>query len=190
MKYIKTHESFNVNYEPTNEVFGLALIAGAGLALFAPNIYREVKQFWSKHVIGEKYKETGNVEKVICKFDKKNISPSVSSLTVGERESGEVEIILKEYKDNFGNTYYGYDHSSPTDTLGNFTTNASPESGSMNQQSYYTAMYKAEDLNTLKTWLSNGKRYEGRGAALEIKPVDIIYRADIRNASSSGTPIS
>ena len=101
MKYIKTHESFNVNYEPTNEVFGLALIAGAGLALFAPNIYREVKQFWSKHVIGEKYKETGNVEKAICKFDKKNISPSVSSLTSGERESGEVEIILKEYKDNY-----------------------------------------------------------------------------------------
>ena len=184
MKYIKTHESFNVNYEPTNEVFGLALIAGAGLALFAPNIYREVKQFWSKHVIGEKYKETGNVEKAICKFDKKYISPSVSSLTSGERESGEVEIILKEYKDNFGNTYYGYDHSSPTDSLGNLTT----ESGS--QDSYYTAMYKAEDLNTLKTWLSNGKRYEGRGTALEIKPVDIIYRSVIRNASSSGTPIS
>ena len=172
MKHIKTYES---HYQPTNEVLGLALIAGAGLALFAPTIYREVKQFWSKHVIGEKYKETGNVEKAICKFDKNNISPTVSSLTVKERESGQVEIILKEYKDNFGNIYYGYDHSAPDEVLGS---------------AYYTAMYKSEDLNTLKTWLSNGKRYEGRGPVLEIKPVDIIYRDDIRHVSSSGTPIS
>jgi hypothetical protein len=98
MKYIKTRETFNVN-QSTNEGFGLALIAGVFGAIFAPSIYREAKNFWSKNVVGSKYKETGNVEKVICQFDPETISPAVSSLTVSERERGEVEIPLKEYKD-------------------------------------------------------------------------------------------
>ena len=78
MKYIKTRETFNVN-QPTNEGFGLALIAGVFGAIFAPGIYREAKNFWSKNVIGSKYKETGNVEKVICQFDPETISPAVKS---------------------------------------------------------------------------------------------------------------
>lgn len=180
MNHLKTWKSHNHHsYTKTNEVLGLALIAGA--ALFAPTIYKEVKKFWSKNVIGEKYKETGSQKKVICRFNKANISPAVSSLTQGERQSGEVEINLREYKDNFENIYYGYDHQAAGYGQGDIQASAG---------SVYTAMYKAEDLATLTLWLENGKRYEGKGPVLQIKPVDVIYRSDLRSASSSGTPIS
>ena len=174
MKYIKTRETF----QPTNEGFGfgLALIAGVFGAIFAPSIYREAKNFWSKNVIGSKYKETGNVEKVICQFDPETISPAVKSLTISERETGEVEISLKEYKDIFGNICYGYEHCQGSESVGE-----KPE--------MFTAMYRSEDLSILKDWLSDGKRYEGKGKNLEIKPIDLIYVGDIRHVSSGGTPI-
>jgi hypothetical protein len=176
-KYMKHIKQFK-NWEKTNEEFvtGLALIAGVFGAIFAPSIYREAKNFWSKNVVGSKYKETGNVEKVMCKFDKENISPAVSSLTQMERETGNVEIPLKEYKDSFGNIYYGFDHAVGSESRGE-------------KEEYYTAMYRVEDLPQLKTWLADGKRYEGRGRTLDIKPVDLIYIGDIRRVSSSGNPI-
>jgi hypothetical protein len=172
MKHIKRYQ----NYDKTNEGFGLALIAGVFGAIFSPFIYREAKNFWSKNVIGSKYKETGNVEKVICKFDQKNISPAVKSLTERERQTGEVEIPLKEYKDIFGNLCYGYDHTQGSESRGE-------------KEEYYTAMYRQEDLPILKEWLADGKRYEGKGRNLEIKPVDLIYIGDIRYTSTSGVPI-
>jgi hypothetical protein len=175
MKYIKTRETFNVN-QSTNEGFGLALIAGVFGAIFAPGIYREAKNFWSKNVIGSKYKETGNVEKVICQFDPETISPAVKSLTISERERGEVEIPLKEYKDIFGNICYGYEHTQGSESRGE-------------KEELYTAMYRSEDLSRLKEWLADGKRYAGKGTKLELKPLDLIYVGDIRHVSSSGTPI-
>lgn len=175
MKYIKTRETFNVN-QPTNEGFGLALIAGVFGAIFAPGIYREAKNFWSKNVIGSKYKETGNVEKVICQFDPETISPAVKSLTISERETGEVEIPLKEYKDIFGSICYGYEHCQGSESVGE-------------KEEYYTAMYRAEDLPRLKEWLADGKRYAGKGTKLELKPLDLIYIGDVRHVSSGGTPI-
>lgn len=176
MKYIKPRETFDVNYQPTNEGFGLALIAGVFGTIFAPFIYREAKNFWSKNVIGSKYKETGNVEKVICKFNPETISPAVKSLTMSERETGEVQISLKEYKDIFGNICYGYDHCLGSESVGE-------------KEEYYTAMYRSEDLPRLKEWLADGKRYEGKGTKLELKPLDLIYIGDVRHVSSSGTPI-
>lgn len=173
MKHLKR---FNESNTPVNEGFGLALIAGVFGAIFAPAIYREAKNFWSKNVVGSKYKETGKVEKVICKFDKKNISPAVSSLTSSERETGEVQIPVKEYKDIFGNLCYGYDHSMGSESQGE-------------KEELYTAMYRAEDLPILKTWLADGKRYAGKGTKLELKPLDLIYIGDMRRVSSSGTPI-
>ncbi len=173
MKHIKGYQ----NYDKINEELGgLALIAGVFGAIFAPFIYREAKNFWSKNVIGSKYKETGNVEKVICNFDKDNISRAVSSLTKTERETGQVEIPLKEYKDIFGNICYGYDHSQGSESRGEV-------------EELYTAMYRSEDLPILKEWLADGKRYAGKGTTLRIKPVDLIYIGDIRRVSSSGTPI-
>jgi hypothetical protein len=172
MKHIKRFE----NYQSTNEGFGLALIAGVFGAIFAPSIYREAKNFWSKNVIGSKYKETGNVEKVICQFDPENISPAVSSLTSSERERGKVEIPLKEYKDIFGNICYGYEHTQGSESRGE-------------KEELYTAMYRSEDLPILKEWLADGKRYAGKGTKLDIKPLDLIYVGDIRHVSSSGTPI-
>jgi len=172
MKHIKEFE----NYQPTNEGFGLALIAGVFGAIFAPSIYREAKNFWSKNVVGSKYKETGNVEKVICNFDKDNISPAVSSLTASERETGEVEITLKEYKDIFGNICYGYEHTQGSESVGE-------------KEELYTAMYRSEDLPILKEWLADGKRYAGKGTKLELKPLDLIYVGDMRHVSSSGTPV-
>jgi hypothetical protein len=50
-------------------------------------------------------------------------------------------------------------------------------------------MYRAEDLSRLKEWLSDGKRYEGKGTKLELKPLDLIYIGDVRHVSSGGTPI-
>ena len=172
MKYIKTRETF----QPTNEGFGfgLALIAGVFGAIFAPSIYREAKNFWSKNVIGSRYKETGKVEKVLCEFDERNISPAVSSLTPTERETGKVEIPVKEYKDIFGNLCYGWDHT---------------QGGQGEKPEMFTAMYRAEDLPILKEWLADGKRYEGKGRNLEIKPIDLIYVGDIRYVSTGGTPI-
>ena len=173
MKHIKRFE----NHQPTNEVLGLALIAGVFGAMFAPSIYREAKNFWSKNVIGSKYKETGNVQKVPCQFNTKLISPAVKSLTEDERYSGRVEITLKEYKDIFGNICYGYDHCEGSESVGE-------------KEAYYTAMYRSEELPRLKEWLSDGKRYEGKGTKLDLKPLDLIYIGDVRNMSSSGTPIS
>ena len=175
MKYIKTRETFNVN-QSTNEGFGLALIAGVFGAIFAPGIYREAKNFWSKNVVGSKYKETGNVEKVICQFDQETISPAVSSLTASERETGKVEIPLKEYKDIFGNICYGFKHTQGSESVGE-------------KEELYTAMYRSEDLPILKEWLADGKRYAGKGTKLELKPLDLIYVGDIRHVSSGGTPI-
>jgi hypothetical protein len=172
MKHIKEFE----NYQPTNEGFGLALIAGVFGAIFAPSIYREAKNFWSKNVVGSKYKETGNVEKVVCQFNTQAISPAVKSLTASERETGKVEIPLKEYKDIFGNICYGYDHAEGSESVGE-------------KEELYTAMYRLEDLPILKEWLVDGKRYEGKGRNLNVKPVDLIYIGDIRHVSSSGTPI-
>ena len=174
MKHIKGYQ----NYDKTNEevLTGLALIAGVFGAIFAPGIYREAKNFWSKNVVGSKYKETGNVEKVICQFDPETISPAVSSLTVSERERGEVEIPLKEYKDIFGNICYGFEHTQGSESRGE-------------KEELYTAMYRSEDLPILKEWLADGKRYAGKGSTLRIKPVDLIYVGDIRYVSSSGTPI-
>ncbi len=174
MKHLK---KFNEQSSSVNEGVSLALIAGViGTLLFGQAIYNKAKNFWSKNVIGSKYKETGKVEKVVCKFDKKNIAPGVSSLTSSDRETGKVEIPLKEYKDIFGNLCYGYDHTT--------------KGGKGEKPELYTAMYRAEDLPILKEWLSDGKRYEGKGRNLEIKPIDLIYVGDIRNVSSSGIPIS
>ncbi len=174
MKYIKGYQ----NYDKTNEEFltGLALIAGVFGAIFAPSIYREAKNFWSKNVIGSKYKETGNVEKVICEFNPEAFSPAVKSLTAEERETGKVEIPLKEYKDIFGNICYGYDHTQGSESVGE-------------KEELYTAMYRVEDLPILKQWLADGKRYEGKGTKLDIKPLDLVYVGDIRHVSSGGTPI-
>lgn len=177
-KFVNLHKSSKTfdNYQPTNEGIGLALIAGVFGAIFAPGIYREAKNFWSKNVIGSKYKETGNVEKVICQFERETISPAVKSLTISERETGKVEIPLKEYKDIFGNLCCGYVHSKGSESVGE-------------KEEYYTAMYRVEDLPRLKEWLADGKRYAGKGTTLELKPLDLIYIGDVRNMSSSGTPI-
>jgi len=174
MKHIKGYQ----NYDKTNEEFltGLALIAGVFGAIFAPSIYREAKNFWSKNVIGSKYKETGNVEKVVCEFNPEAISPAVKSLTAEERQTGKVEIPLKEYKDIFGNICYGYDHTQGSESVGE-------------KEELYTAMYRVEDLPILKQWLADGKRYEGKGTKLDIKPLDLVYVGDIRHVSSGGTPI-
>jgi hypothetical protein len=172
MKHIKEFE----NYQPTNEGFGLALIAGVFGAIFAPSIYREARNFWSKNVVGSKYKETGSVQKVICQFDPENISIAVKSLTASERERGEVEITLKEYKDIFGNICYGYEHTQGSESVGE-------------KEELYTAMYRSEDLPILKEWLADGKRYAGKGTKLELKPLDLIYVGDMRHVSSSGTPV-
>ena len=172
---MKNIEKFE-NYQLTNEGFGLALIAGVFGAIFAPSIYREAKNFWSKNFIGSKYKETGNVEKVVCQFNPSNISISVRSLTKSERERGEVEITLKEYEDIFGTICYGYEHAQGSGSVGE-------------KEELYTAMYRAEDLLILKEWLADGKRYAGKGSTLGIKPVDLIYVGDIRYMNSSGTPI-
>ena len=128
MKHIRKFD----NYEKTNEGIGLALLAGF-IGLFAPTAYREAKNFWSKNVVGSKYKETGGVEKVLCKFNPRDISPAVSSLTASERERGEVEISVKEYKDIFGNLCYGYDHIEGSESMGE-------------KMEYFTAMYRSEDL--------------------------------------------
>lgn len=171
MRHIKNFNS----YKPVNEGLGLALLAGVGLAMFAPALYDAGKKFWSKNVVGSKYTETGNKKQVVCKFDRDNVSYAVSSLTESERQSGQTTIELKEYKDMFGNIYYGYDHVI-SDEIG--------------KGSLYTAMYKAEDWATLESWLADGKRYEGRGSKLEVNPVDLIWVDDVKNVNSSGTPIS
>ena len=171
MRHIKNFNS----YKPVNEGLGLALLAGAGLAMFAPALYDAGKKFWSKNVVGSKYTETGNKKQVVCEFDRDNISPAVSSLTESERQSGKTTIELQEYKDMFGNIYYGYEHVI-NDGIG--------------KGALYRAMYKAEDWATLESWLKDGKRYEGKGSELKAKPLDLIWVDDVRNVNSSGTPIS
>lgn len=115
MKHVKSYESFKLN-----EMDGLGLLAGAGLLFAAPTMYSAAKQFWSKYFINSKYKETGNTVKIL---------PEIKDLN----------IFIKEYEDEKGNIFYGYDHPYSPD---------SERSADM-----YTALFKASDLQFLKNFL-------------------------------------
>ena len=165
MKHLK---KFNENYQPINEeIGGLAILAGFVGMLAAPGAYKWAKNFWSKNVVGAKYKETGKTEKVITKLPSQDQIPSVILLSVQQREAGEVITELKEYEDNLGNKFWGWDH------LWN-------DIGAQNWQSSdsYTALYKADDLEDLKKFLVNTERFTGKGGLYKPNPIEMIYRKD------------
>lgn len=166
MKHIKR---FNENYDSINEEFGgLALLAGLVGVLAAPAAYDWARNFWSKNVVGSKYKETGRIEKVITKLPSE-ITPVVFSLTKNQRQSGEVETELKEYVDSLGNKFWGYDHLWSPEERADFNEYVA-------SCDLYTALYKAEDFDSLKRFLENSERYTGKGVSGKPNPIEMIYR--------------
>jgi xanthosine utilization system XapX-like protein len=170
MKHLK---KFNENYKPINEeVVGLALMAGLAGVLAAPAVYSWAKNFWSKNVIGSKYDETGKVEKVVTKLPQEIAFTAL--LSKSQRESGEVVTELKEYVDNLGNKFWGYDHLWSPDDMEDYNEYVA-------SCDLYTALYKAEDLEALKKFLANSERYSGKGVSGKPNPIEMIYRESGRS---------
>jgi hypothetical protein len=161
MKNLKKFENFN----QVNEGLGLALLGGFVGMLAAPGAYKWAKNFWSKNVVGAKYKETGKTEKLITKLPSQ--VSTVVVLSVQQREAGEVVTELKEYEDNLGNKFWGWDHLW-NDGAQNWESN--PD--------LYTALYKADDLEDLKKFLVNPERFTGKGGLYKPNPIEMIYRKD------------
>lgn len=164
MKHIK---KFNENYVSTNEEFvGLAILGGLIGAMALPSAYEWAKNFWSKNVVGSKYQETGRKEVIVTKLPEK-IARTVI-LSKQEREKGEVRTELKEYKDNLGNTFWGYDHLWAEGDFYDYEQY-------LENADYYTALYKQEDLDSLKAFLQNPIRYTGSYDITKPKPIEMIY---------------
>jgi hypothetical protein len=166
MKRIRRFNSYN----SVNEEFGgLGILAGIGLVFLAPAIYDQARKFWSKHIIGDKYTETGKKEIVETKLPQ-NISYT-ARLTEEERQSGIVKTELKQYKDSIGNLYWGYDHLYTPDEYADYEE-------SVANLDMYTAMFLEEDYQELKSFLQNSERYTGKGVKFDTKPIDMIFRED------------
>lgn len=168
MKHINLFENWK-SEERLNEGLGLALLVGLVSTLAAPAAYNWARNFWSSKVVGSKYKETGKSEKVITKLPK-DIS-NVALLSKQQRDSGEVVTELKEYTDNLGNIFWGYDHVWSPDSFGDFYEY-------LQHANYYTALYKEEDLGKLKKFLENSQRYAGKSVSGVPTPIEMIYRKE------------
>ncbi len=166
MKHIQKFDRFRINEELT----GLGILAGVGLAFAASAIYDKAKKFWSNHVIGDKYQETGKKEVIITKLPPL-VSPT-AILSDEERKSGEVKTEIKQYKDDFGNLYWGYDHLYSDEEYASWEE-------AVAAKDIYTALFKEEDYTTLKSFLQNSDRYSGKGVSASPTPVEMIFREDI-----------
>lgn len=163
MKYLKKFE----NHQSVNEEFvGLAILGGFLGLMAAPAAYEWAKNFWSKNVAGSKYQETGRKEVIVTKLPEK-IAVTII-LSKQEREAGEVRTELREFKDNLGNIFWGYDHLWSED-------NYSDYQDYLNNADLYTALYKHEDLEELKSFLQNPIRYTGNYDITKPKPIEMIY---------------
>lgn len=140
----------------------------AGIAAL-PGAYRWAKNYWSKNVTGSKYKETGKVEKVVTKLPRE-ISPVVL-LTQSQRDSGEVVTELKEYQDNLGNKFWGYDHLYAEGDFYDYQQY-------LGNADVFTALYKEEDLPELKKFLANSERFSGKGGLTKPNPIEMIFVKD------------
>lgn len=177
MKHLR---KFNENISVNEELTGLGLLACLGAAIIAPGLYRKAKQFWSKHVISEKYKPTGKKEIVICELPE-NIS-SYAIISRQERDSGQVKTELTQYQDDYGNLYWGYDHLWSDQEYGEW-------SEYVQSCNLYTAIFKESDFNELKAFLINSDRFKSEpikwgSAKIESKikrpkPVEMIFRKDL-----------
>ena len=165
MRHIKRFNQIDVANESI--LLGTLAVAGifAGIAAL-PEAYRWAKNFWSKNVTGSKYKLTGRVEKVVSKLPEK--IHHIVKLTQSQIDAGEVVTGLKEYQDNLGNKFWGWEHLWAE---GNF----------YDYQQYltyadmYIALYKEEDFERLKRFLVNPERFTGKGGLSKPNPIEMIY---------------
>lgn len=145
------------------EIAGIALLAGIGLAFAGSAIYGKAKQMWSKHITSKKYEKTGNKEEVKTADGKKQL--------------------IEEYKGTDGETYWGYDHQYDP------TTGQRGGYEGLPSDDVYTAIFKAQDLERLKKYLQGIKvKTSITGADGKFKPspehdyldkpqaVDMVYR--------------
>jgi hypothetical protein len=167
MKYIKKFENHNINESVA--AVSAAVLIGSGLVWLGGEIYKSAKKFWSKHVIAEKYKPTGKTETIITKLPQ-DISYSIP-ISKKERESGIVETLLTQYKDSFGNIYWGYDHLHTENEYADINEY-------MADLDMYTAMFREENYKELKSFLQNGERYSKKISSKLPTPVDMIFRED------------
>lgn len=165
MKHIKRFNQIDKSNE--SALLGGLVFAGiaAGVAAL-PGAYRWAKNYWSKNVTGSKYKETGKVEKVVTKLPKQ-IAP-VILLKQSQRDAGEVVTELKEYEDNLGNKFWGYEHLWAEGNFFDFQQYLA-------YADVFTALYKEEDLPELKKFLENSERYSGKGGLKKPNPIEMIY---------------
>lgn len=171
MKYLKKFEKFE--NQKINEDIGVALFAGMSIAWLglAPHlkfIYQKVKDWWKGKKLTDKYKETGKKEIIVTKLPEEiSVNLSVSEK---EKKDGAIEIEVTQYKDDFDNIYWGYDHIG-TDKDGKETA----------AKDMYTAMFKEEDYGDLKAFLQDSDRFSKEGSKSKApKPIEIIYREDLK----------
>ena len=165
MRYIKTFESFQLN-----EITGLEIFALGGLALASGAIYSKARELWSKHLIGSKYEETGNVEEI----------------------GGET---IKEYVNKDGELFYGYDHPYNPDG----SESGEDYIAGMDMYTAMFAQSDLEQLKLFlielnakreEMGLEQGKRHmisktPQRLVSTRPIPVDMIYRRDLENSGYS-----
>lgn len=167
MKHIKKFNQIDAANESL--LVGLGVVAAlAGIAAL-PAAYRWAKNFWSKNVAGSKYKLTGRVEKIVTKLPEK-ISP-VISFTKSIIDAGEVVTELKEYEDNLGNKFWGWEHLWAEGDFYNYQQY-------LDYANLYVALYKEEDLEGLKRFLENSERFTGHGGLNKPNPIEMIYSGE------------
>ena len=168
MKHIKRFNQSDVVNE--NILLGGLAVAGifAGIAAL-PQAYRWAKNFWSKNVTGSKYKETGRVEKIVTKLPEK-IS-RVVLLKKSQIDAGEVVTELKEYQDNLGNKFWGWEHLWAEGDFYDYQQY-------LTYADMYMALYKEEDLEDLKKFLANSERFTGRSGLTKPNPIEMIYSSE------------
>ena len=170
--YLNESEDFFQTNEETknslNEAVGVALLAGFAGTFLVSGAYDWAREFWSKNVVGSKYKETGKTMKVVTKLP--NSLHSGVVLNKEQKESGEVVTELREYKDRFGNLLYGYDHLWSPDKFVD-------KSQYIQKAKLYTALYTADDLPALKKYLENSERYASQDKKIAAPaPIEMIYK--------------
>ena len=148
MKYIKTFESYSVNEEFLGTI---AAIAGIGAVFASGAIYDGIKKGYSKYITGNKYDKTGEEVKVSSNQFKNQI--------------------IYGYEDGDGNKYWGWDHQYNPE-LGDHR--ASVETGGMPTGDVYTGIFKYEDLEKLKKFVSEFPDYRNKPES-----VDMIYCKNI-----------
>jgi hypothetical protein len=78
---------------------------------------------------------------------------------------------LKEYQDNLGNKFWGWEHLWAEGDFYDYQQY-------LTYADMYMALYKEEDLEDLKKFLANSERFTGRSGLTKPNPIEMIYSSE------------